>query len=96
MIRTANAPVSYGVFELSRPDVVPLPDGEQLATWVAEAGYQGIDLGPVGLFGDRLGLPRLLERHGLALAGGWVDLPFAGTDDEFELEGSAGVRLPLG
>ncbi|MEF3402967.1 TIM barrel protein [Agromyces sp. CCNWLW203] len=84
MIRTANAPVSYGVFELSRPDVVPLPDGEQLATWVAEAGYEGIDLGPVGLFGDRLGLPRLLERHGLALAGGWVDLPFAGTDDDFE------------
>ncbi|MGW9631719.1 TIM barrel protein [Agromyces sp. NPDC055520] len=83
MIRTANAPVSYGVFELSPPDV-ELPDGEQLATWVAEAGYEGIDLGPVGLFGDRHGLPELLERHGLALAGGWVDLPFAGSDDDFE------------
>ncbi|WP_198169661.1 TIM barrel protein [Agromyces laixinhei] len=84
MIRTANAPVSYGVFELSRPDVVPLPDGEQLATWIAEAGYEGVDLGPVGLFGDRHDLPLLLERHGLALAGGWADLPFAGSDEEFE------------
>ena len=84
MIRTANAPVSYGVFELSRPDLVPLPDGEQLASWVAEAGYEGIDLGPVGLFGDRETLPRLLERHGLALAGGWVDLPFSGDDASFE------------
>lgn len=84
MIRTANAPVSYGVFELSIPDLVPLPDGEQLAGWVAEAGYDGIDLGPVGLFGDRETLPALLGRHGLALAGGWVDLPFAADDDEFE------------
>ncbi|MDQ0894162.1 TIM barrel protein [Agromyces ramosus] len=84
MIRTANAPVSYGVFGLSRPDLVPLPDGEQLAAWVAEAGYEGIDLGPIGLFGDRVELPRLLERHGLALAGGWVDFPFAGTDEQFD------------
>ncbi|WP_127791877.1 TIM barrel protein [Agromyces sp. LHK192] len=84
MIRTANAPVSYGVFELSRPDLVPLPDGEQLAAWVAEAGYDGVDLGPLGLFGDRDTLPGFLGRHGLALAGGWVDLPFAGSDDDFE------------
>ncbi|MRG59893.1 TIM barrel protein [Agromyces sp. CFH 90414] len=84
MIRTANAPVSYGVFELSRPDLVPLPDGGQLAAWVAEAGYDGVDLGPAGLFGDRDTLPGFLARHGLALAGGWVDLPFAGSDDDFE------------
>ncbi|WP_350348252.1 TIM barrel protein [Agromyces sp. G08B096] len=84
MIRTANAPVSYGVFELSRPDLVPLPDGEQLAAWVAEAGYDGVDLGPSGLFGDRESLPALLRRHGLGLAGGWVDLPFSGTDEEFD------------
>jgi len=84
VIRIANAPVSYGVFGLSRPDLVPLPDGEQLAAWVAEAGYEGIDLGPIGLFGNRDNLPRLLERHGLALAGGWVDLPFAGDDAAFE------------
>ncbi|MEV1128520.1 TIM barrel protein [Agromyces sp. NPDC049794] len=84
MIRIANAPVSYGVFGLSRPDLVPLPDGEQLAAWVAEAGYEGVDLGPIGLFGDRDTLPRLLGRHSLALAGGWIDLPFAGDDAAFE------------
>jgi inosose dehydratase len=96
VIRTANAPVSYGVFELSRPDVVPLPDGEQLAAWVAEAGYEGIDLGPVGLLGDRETLPLLLQRHGLALAGGWIDLPFAGGDDAFERAvGDLGPTLEL-
>lgn len=84
MIRTANAPVSYGVFELSRPELVPLPDGEALAAWVAEAGYEGIDLGPLGLLGDRDELPARLARHGLALAGGWVDLPFAGDDAAFD------------
>lgn len=84
MIRTANAPVSYGVFELSRPELVPLPDGEALAAWVAEAGYEGIDLGPLGLLGERDELPARLARHGLALAGGWVDLPFAGDDAAFD------------
>jgi inosose dehydratase len=83
VIGIANAPVSYGVFALSRPDVVPLPAGEELAEWVREAGYDGIDLGPIGLFGIPSELPGFLERHGLALAGGWVDLPFAGTDEAF-------------
>lgn len=83
MIRIANAPVSYGVFELARPDLVALPEGEELARWISEAGYQGIDLGPVGLLGRGTGLTDRLRRHGLDLAGGWVDLPFAGTDDDF-------------
>ncbi|MEA4945577.1 MAG: sugar phosphate isomerase/epimerase [Propionicimonas sp.] len=97
MIQLANAPVSYGVFGLARPDLVPLPDGPQLAGWVAEAGYAGVDLGPVGLFGDPDTLPRLLAEHGLGLAGGWVDLPFgAGTDTEFD-QAMAGLRevLPI-
>jgi inosose dehydratase len=81
VIRIANAPVSYGVFELSRPDVVPLPDGGQLSSWVAEAGYDGIDSGPIGLLGDARTIAGNLGRHGLALAGGWVDLPFAADDE---------------
>lgn len=84
MIRIANAPVSYGVFELSRPDVVPLPTGEELAAWVAEAGYEGIDLGPVGLLGTGGDLVDRLGRHRLGLAGGWIDLPFAAEDDVYE------------
>lgn len=85
MIRIANAPVSYGVFELSRPDVVPLPNGEELAGFVRAAGYDGIDLGPAGLLGRGEELAATLRRHSLALAGGWVDLPFAGTDLQFEV-----------
>jgi inosose dehydratase len=84
VIRIANAPVSYGVFELARPDLVALPEGEELARWISEAGYQGIDLGPVGLLGRGTDLTDRLQRYGLELAGGWIDLPFAGTDDEFE------------
>lgn len=83
VIRIANAPVSYGVFELARPELVDLPDGEELARWIGEAGYQGIDLGPAGLLGRGADLTNRLARHGLDLAGGWADLPFAGADDEF-------------
>lgn len=83
MIALANAPVSYGVFGLSRPDV-QAPDGEQLASWVAEAGYTGIDLGEPGLLGRGDDLVDRLRRHGLGLAGGWIDFPFTGTDAEFE------------
>lgn len=83
MIRIANAPVSYGVFELARPDLVALPDGEELARWISAAGYQGIDLGPVGLLGRGTELVERLRRHDLELAGGWVDLPFAGEDEQF-------------
>lgn len=83
VIRIANAPVSYGVFELARPDLVALPTGEELARWIAEAGYDGIDLGPVGLLGRDRELVDRLSRHGLDLAGGWIDLPFAGSDERF-------------
>ncbi|MCT1476874.1 sugar phosphate isomerase/epimerase [Microbacterium sp. p3-SID336] len=83
MIRIANAPVSYGVFELARPDLVALPEGEELARWISDAGYQGIDLGPVGLLGTGSALSERLDRHGLDLAGGWIDLPFAGDEERF-------------
>jgi inosose dehydratase len=83
VIRIANAPVSYGVFELARPDLVALPEGEELARWISEAGYRGIDLGPIGLLGRGAELAARLARYDLELAGGWVDLPFAGTEDQF-------------
>lgn len=83
MIRIANAPVSYGVFELARPDLVELPEGEELAQWISEAGYEGIDLGPVGLLGRGDELTDRLRRHDLELAGGWIDLPFAADDADF-------------
>ncbi|MFT4233444.1 MAG: sugar phosphate isomerase/epimerase [Microbacterium sp.] len=84
MIRIANAPVSYGVFELARPDLVALPDGEQIAAWVSEAGYAAVDMGPVGLLGLGDDLVDRLHRYALELCGGWVDLPFTAEDDDFD------------
>ena len=58
MIKIANAPVSYGVFGLARPDLVTLPTGDALLGLVRDAGYEGIDLGDIfdGLFGGRGGM----------------------------------------
>lgn len=82
MISIANAPVSYGVFEMAPRDGVQPPDADRLAGWVAGAGYTGIDSGPIGMLGRGQELRDRLARHGLVLVGGWVDLPFA-DDDAF-------------
>ncbi|MSS84407.1 TIM barrel protein [Actinomycetaceae bacterium WB03_NA08] len=83
-MKIANAPVSYGVFGLAREDT-PLPNGEELLRYVADAGYEGIDLGAPGLLGRKDNLAGRLRQYGLGLAGGWVDLPFgSGTDEEFD------------
>lgn len=82
MISLANAPVSYGVFDLGASGGAELPGPEALAAAVRAAGYAGVDSGPVGMFGRGQALRDLLGRHELALAGGWVDLPFA-DDDAF-------------
>lgn len=77
MIVLANAPVSYGVFSLGEDSGVALPGPEELAAMIADAGYDGVDSGPVGMFGRGDVLRARLRRHGLGLAGGWVDLPFS-------------------
>ncbi|HLS63681.1 MAG TPA: sugar phosphate isomerase/epimerase [Ruania sp.] len=76
-LRLANAPVSYGVFELGAEEGVALPGPEQLARMIAAAGYEGIDSGPIGMLGRGQELRDRLARHSLALAGGWVDLPLS-------------------
>lgn len=83
MITIANAPVSYGLFGLARPDLVELPTGTQLLDLVREAGYAGIDLGAHGLLGTGQQLADNLAAHGLALAGGWLDYPFTGSEEQF-------------
>ena len=47
----ANAPVSYGAFELTVGLDPNTPDGVHVLDEVAGAGYGGIDLGPVGYLG---------------------------------------------
>jgi inosose dehydratase len=75
----ANAPVSFGAFELSQPGFVP-PDPERLMAAVAEIGYLGIDLGDPGYLGERPQLNERLTRFGLGLTGGWCELPFYDDD----------------
>ncbi|MFL5796840.1 MAG: TIM barrel protein [Actinomycetota bacterium] len=76
-IRLANAPVSYGAFEVTvgrNPDV---PDGRRVLQLVADAGYEGIDLGPPGYLGRNGELGGNLAAAGLALAGGYLAVPFS-------------------
>lgn len=76
-IVVANAPVSYGAFELTVGILPDVPDGEAVLDEVAAAGYAGIDLGPVGYFGYGEELKDNLASRGLGLAGGFLELPFS-------------------
>ncbi|SED83348.1 sugar phosphate isomerase/epimerase family protein [Ruania alba] len=80
MITLANAPVSYGVFEMDAEEGVELPGADELASMIAAAGYRGIDSGPIGMLGRGEELRDRLRRHGLALAGGFVNLPLSDAD----------------
>jgi inosose dehydratase len=87
----ANAPCSYGAFE-ETVGVDPLvPDALDLLDQVTAAGYAGIDLGPLGYLGDLEELPRRLGDRRLALAGGFIALPFGEkarlTDELWQLDG---------
>jgi inosose dehydratase len=75
-IVVANAPVSYGAFELTVGILPDVPDGGVVLDEVAGAGYEGIDLGPLGYFGYGEELARNLAGRRLALAGGFFELPF--------------------
>jgi inosose dehydratase len=77
MIRIANAPVSYGVFEMTVRTLANLPGPDALLDAVAAAGYHGVDLGPLGFLGEGAALRDRLCDRGLDLAGGWVAMRFA-------------------
>ena len=79
-IAVANAPVSYGAFELTVGHDPDVPDGITVLDQVAAAGYAGIDLGPVGYLGSGERLGELLAERGLGLAGAYVELPYAEHD----------------
>lgn len=76
-IVVANAPVSYGAFEVTVGIDPNVPDASMVLDEVADAGYAGIDLGPVGYLGDRDNLANALESRGLILSGGFFELPFS-------------------
>jgi inosose dehydratase len=76
-VALANAPVSYGAFELTVGIMPGVPDGDTVLDEVAGAGYAGIDLGPLGYLGGGSELAQNLARRGLGLAGGFFELPFS-------------------
>jgi inosose dehydratase len=76
-IHVANAPVSYGAFELTVGIDQATPDGVHVLDEVAAAGYVGIDLGPVGYLGSGPELADRLAARGLGLAGGYLELPYS-------------------
>jgi inosose dehydratase len=76
-IAVANAPVSYGAFELTVGQDPDVPDGRSVLDHVAAAGYAGIDLGPVGYLGRGGELGEALASRGLGLAGAYVELPYS-------------------
>lgn len=77
MIRVANAPLSYGAFEVTVGRYPNVPGPDELLAEIASAGYEGTELGPPGYLGERDDLPRRLERYGLDLTGGYIPLRFS-------------------
>lgn len=87
-LRVANAPVSYGAFELTVGTNPNVPDPDRLLDLVRDAGYTGVDLGPVGYLGTGAELADRLAARGLLLAGGYLQVPFS---DPAALEGRLGA-----
>jgi inosose dehydratase len=79
-IELANSPVSYGAFEITVGVDPNVPDPLKLLDWVRAAGYDGVDLGPLGYLGNVDTLAARLAERGLRLAGGYLELPFSEPD----------------
>ena len=82
MIRVANAPVSYGAFELTVGVLPNVPGPEAVLDAIAAAGYEGTELGPPGYLGEDGVLRERLEDRGLDLAGAFVPLRFGEQEED--------------
>lgn len=80
-IGLANAPVSYGAFEMTVGVMDHVPSASRVLDEVAAAGYTGIDLGPEGYLAGSGRLVDALAKHRLRLVGGYVALPFGRQPD---------------
>jgi inosose dehydratase len=108
MIRVANAPLSYGAFEMTVGTDFAVPDPERVLEAIRAAGYAGTDLGPPGYLGDTDTLGERLRRNGLGLVGGFVPMRFSEAEgfeedvpalhhtlDLFDAAGATGARPVL-
>jgi inosose dehydratase len=98
LIGVANAPVSYGAFELTVGILPNVPGPDEVLAAIAAAGYSGTELGPRGYLGaNGAELSARLAAHGLALAGAFVELRFGDGDGDFaELEATLDLIAGLG
>ena len=79
-VAVANAPISYGAFELTVGVDPAVPSGLAVLDAVAQAGYAGIDLGPAGYLGAGKQLADRLASRSLGLAGGYLEMPYSEPD----------------
>jgi inosose dehydratase len=108
-VRVANAPLSYGAFEMTVGTDFAVPEPERVLEAVAGAGYAGIDLGPPGYLGEGDVLRERLETSALDVVGGFVPMRFSDAEhfeedtssalhhtlDLFDAAGAAGARPVL-
>lgn len=92
-VAVANAPLSYGAFEMTVGTSFPVPDAEQVLAAIAAAGYAGVDLGPPGYLGEADVLRGRLDVHGLEIVGGFVPVRFS-EREQWE-DGFRGLRRTL-
>jgi inosose dehydratase len=92
-VRVANAPLSYGAFEMTVGTDFAVPDPVRVLEAIGEAGYAGTDLGPPGYLGEGDELRARLEANELSVVGGFV--PVAFSDRDRWDEGFAGLRHTL-
>lgn len=79
-IVVANAPVSFGAFEITVGVMENVPTADEVLEAVAAGGYKGVDLGPYGYLGGPDDLGQRLGDYGLRLAGAFLPLSFSEPD----------------
>jgi inosose dehydratase len=87
--KVANAPLSYGAFEMTVGTDFAVPEPERVLEAIGAAGYAGTDLGPPGYLGEGDVLAERLAGNGLEVVGGFVPMRFSEGDD------GAGLRQTL-
>src|SRR5580658_4844460 len=83
MVKIGNAPVSYGAFEVTVGKREGVPSATEVLDAVQAAGYDGIDLGPVGYLGLGAQLKEALDSRDLLLAGGYVEIDVTSAEAGF-------------
>jgi inosose dehydratase len=84
--RVANAPLSYGAFEMTVGTDFAVPDPERILEAIGAAGYEGTDLGPPGYLGEGDVLAERLAANRLQIVGGFVPVRFSEEEDVTGLE----------